>query len=108
MLPYFKKSECNEKGESEYHGASGPLNVSSGNISFNTTKRFLEGAKQSGFTITDDFNGASQEGAGYFQCTIKNGQRHSAASAYLRPALARENLDVITGAFSKRIPVGAI
>ena len=103
MLPYFKKSEHNEDLSGELHGQGGPLNVSTRPVNYEISKRFIEASKQAGFKYTDDFNGTDQEGVGYYQCTIKDGQRCSAARGYLVPAMSRPNLDVKTGAYVKRI-----
>ncbi|MBA6223086.1 choline dehydrogenase [Colwellia sp. MB02u-18] len=98
MLPYFKKSETNQRGSSEWHGDSGPLQVTDRPVFYEISKRYIEAGKQAGFKFTDDFNGSDQEGVGYYQCTIKDGKRCSAAHAYLLPILARENLTVLTDA----------
>ncbi|MBA6295522.1 GMC family oxidoreductase [Colwellia sp. MB02u-9] len=98
MLPYFKKSETNQRGSSEWHGDSGPLQVTDRPVFYEISKRYIEAGKQAGFKFTDDFNGSDQEGVGYYQCTIKDGKRCSAAHAYLLPILARENLTVVTDA----------
>ncbi|MBT4882726.1 MAG: choline dehydrogenase [Glaciecola sp.] len=103
MLPYFKKSEHNENLSDELHGKGGPLNVSTRPINYEISKRFIEASKQVGFKYTDDFNGLDQEGVGYYQCTIKDGQRCGAARGYLLPAMTRPNLDVKTSARVKRI-----
>ncbi|MBA6291694.1 choline dehydrogenase [Colwellia sp. MB3u-70] len=98
MLPYFKKSETNQRGSSEWHGDSGPLQVTDRPVFYEISQRYIEAGKQAGFKFTDDFNGSDQEGVGYYQCTIKDGQRCSAAHAYLLPVLARKNLTVLTNA----------
>jgi choline dehydrogenase len=98
ILPYFKKSETNQRGSSEWHGDSGPLQVTDRPVFYEISKRYIEAGKQAGFKFTDDFNGSDQEGVGYYQCTIKDGKRCSAAHAYLLPVLARENLTVLTDA----------
>ena len=98
MLPYFKKSETNQRGSSEWHGDSGPLQVTDRPVFYEISQRYIEAGKQAGFKFTDDFNGSDQEGVGYYQCTIKDGQRCSAAHAYLLPVLARKNLTVLTDA----------
>jgi len=106
MLPYFKKSECNTRGISQYHGASGPLHVSDGtHDSYPVNKAFIKASQQAGYNITDDFNAGSQEGAGYYQCTIKEGQRCSSARAYLTPVLSRSNVTVIVEALTTKILV---
>jgi choline dehydrogenase-like flavoprotein len=98
ILPYFKKSETNSRGENEYHGSSGPLQVTDRPVFYDISKRYIEASQQAGFKVTDDFNGNEQEGVGYYQCTIKDGKRCSVAHAYLLPVLSRSNLTVITHA----------
>jgi choline dehydrogenase len=104
VLSYFKKSEQNEDLQNEYHGSSGSLNVTYPK-SFQTVfaRAFVEACKESGIPENNDYNGATQEGAGIFQFTIKDGKRHSAATAFLKPALTRPNLTVITHAMAKQI-----
>ena len=104
VLPYFRKSEYNEDIRNEYHGASGELQVGFAK-GFKTAfaDAFIEACAENGLERNDDYNGARQEGAGRFQFTIKNGQRHSAAAAFLRPAMQRKNLTVITHALAHRI-----
>src|ERR1051326_7926980 len=97
-LPYYKKSEHNERGASEFHGVGGPLNVADLRCVNPLSHLFVEAATKFGFSYNEDFNGASQEGVGYFQVTQKNGQRHSTAAAFLKPALRRSNLTVKTQA----------
>jgi choline dehydrogenase len=103
VLPYFKKSEMQERGESEYHGASGPLHVTDLRCVNPLTRAFLEAAADLGVASNPDFNGELQDGAGLYQVTQKNGSRHSAADAYLKPALGRKNLTVVTNAHASRI-----
>ena len=103
VLPYFKKSESQERGASDYHGGEGPLSVSDLRINNPLSKAFLQAAEQAGHRITDDFNGHSQEGVGYYQVTQRNGQRCSSAVAYLRPAEKRPNLAVITDALTTKV-----
>ncbi len=98
ILPYFKKSETNSRGESELHGGAGPLQVTDRPAFYEISKRYIEASQQAGFKVNDDFNGCDQEGVGYYQCTIKNGKRCSAAHAYLLPVLSRPNLTVLTRA----------
>ncbi|TWX67953.1 choline dehydrogenase [Colwellia demingiae] len=98
ILPYFKKSETNSRGESELHGGDGPLQVTDRPAFYEISKRYIEASQQAGFKVTDDFNGSDQEGVGYYQCTIKDGKRCSAAHAYLLPVLSRPNLTVLTHA----------
>ncbi len=96
LLPYFKRSEDNERGESELHGAGGPLAVSEGRHENPITDAFLEAAAAAGHPSNDDFNGEKQDGFGRYQLTQRNGKRCSASVAYLHPALARPNLTVET------------
>ncbi|MCX7783785.1 MAG: GMC family oxidoreductase N-terminal domain-containing protein, partial [Meiothermus sp.] len=103
VLPYFKKLETHPLGPSAYHGDRGPLHVEVRKYTNPLTYAFIEAAQQWGLPRNDDFNGATQEGVGLFHVNQKNGARHSAASAYLRPALPRPNLDAQTGARAHRI-----
>jgi choline dehydrogenase len=103
ILPYYKKSENFERGANEYHGAGGPLNVTHLRTVNPLSYKYLEATQQVGFTYNEDFNGAAQEGVGHFQVTQKGGKRHSAAAAYLKPALARPNLEVRTHAHVTRV-----
>ena len=100
VLPYFKRSEGNERGASEYHGGDGPLTVSNIRGKSELLEAFIGGAGEQGIPRTDDFNGAQQEGAGYFQLTTRNGLRCSAAKAYLHLGGARGNLAVETEAYA--------
>lgn len=103
VLPYFKKSESNQRGESALHGGNGPLGVSDPRYINPLTPVFLEAAQQAGFPSSDDFNGEQQEGFGLYQTTTRNGQRCSSAQAYLKPARKRKNLTVITKATASRV-----
>lgn len=103
VLPYFLKSENNERGGSELHGAGGPLNVADLRSPHPFAKLFIEAAQQAGLPRNDDFAGATQEGAGWYQVTQKNGERWSIARAYLDPARGRPNLEVVTNAFVTQI-----
>jgi choline dehydrogenase len=103
LLPYFKKSESNERGEDEFHGVSGPVHVGDSALHYSSSKSFLEAAVQAGFNENPDFNGSEQEGVGAWQRTIKNGIRCSSATAYLNPAKQRENLTIITSALVEHI-----
>jgi choline dehydrogenase len=103
VLPYFKKSQMQQRGASEYHGASGPLHTSDLRWVNPLTRAFLAAAEELGVQANPDFNAASQDGAGLYQVTQKNGRRHSAADAYLKPALARRNLTVVTQAHATRV-----
>ena len=103
-LPYFKKADDWAFGSDEYRSQQGPLAVNNGNNMSNPLYRaFIEAGAQAGYMKTDDYNGRQQEGFGPMHMTVKNGVRWSTANAYLKPALDRPNLEVITGALSKRI-----
>ena len=103
VLPFFKKSEGNERGEDHWHGGSGPLKVSRGRPSLAICDRFLEAAVDDGFEIRDDFNTAEQEGFGHYDCTIDRGRRCSSATAFLHPVRGRNNLAVMTETLALRI-----
>jgi len=96
VLPYFKKSEKQEHGASEYHGASGPLAVSDLRTVNPLSEAFVAAGQEAGFPRNRDFNGAQQEGVGFYQVTQSNGKRHSAAAAFLHPIASRKNLTVKT------------
>ncbi len=98
MLPYFIRSERNQRGASEYHGGDGPLSVSDIETKNELIEAFIDGAGESGVPRTNDFNGESQEGAGYYQLTTWKGWRWSTAKGYLKPARNRPNLHVETNA----------
>ncbi len=103
VLPYFRFAEDQERGADELHGAGGPLAVSNVSEPHPLCEAFIDAAEQAGFPRNDDFNGPSQEGAGYFQLTARNGRRCSTAVGYLRPARRRPNLKVVTGALATRV-----
>ena len=103
VLPYFIRSEDNQRGASALHGADGPLSASDIGEPHPLVDAFIEGAQALGIRRTDDFNGLDQEGAGYYQLTTRNGWRCSAAVAYLNPARARANLRIETYAHVTRI-----
>lgn len=98
VLPWFIKSEDQENGPSEYHGVGGPLSVQNLRYSNPLSSVFIEAGVQAGYGRTDDFNGPHQRGFALYQVTQRDGKRCSTAVAYLRPALGRPNLAVITGA----------
>ena len=104
VLPYFKKSEHNEDISNEFHGKNGLLNVTHAKY-FQTpyAQAFVDACVETGIPENKDYNGAKQEGAGSFQFTIKDGKRHSVATAFLKPAMSRPNLTVITQAFVKQV-----
>lgn len=103
VLPYFKKSEHNERGADAWHGVNGPLNVMDLRSPNRFAPIFVKAGVQAGYTQNEDFNGVQQEGVGMYQVTHKNGERCSAAKAFLTPHLKRPNLHVITGAHATRI-----
>ncbi|MBK20343.1 MAG: choline dehydrogenase [Rhodospirillaceae bacterium] len=103
VLPYFKRAESNERGADEFHGDSGPLNVTEGGQNHNLYDAFVSAGIEAGYTPNNDFNGADQEGVGRFQFTIKNARRWSTAAAYLRPAKSRRNLVIATNAKTQNI-----
>jgi len=100
LLPYFIRSECNERGAGPFHGGAGPLRVANIAHKHVLIDAFVDGAASLGVPRNDDFNGGTQEGAGYFQLTTHKGWRSSAATAYLKPARHRPNLRVETGAYA--------
>lgn len=104
VLPYFKRSENNQRITDEWHGNEGPLVVSDLQTDNPFQQHYLDAAKQVGYPITNDFNGANQEGIGIYQVTQKNGERWSSFHAYLKPHLGkRSNLQVETKAITTRI-----
>jgi choline dehydrogenase-like flavoprotein len=103
VLPYFLRAEDNERGASELHGAGGPLRVSEGRSRYATMAAFIEACAQAGIEPNDDFNGPTQDGAGWYQLTQRDGMRCSAAVAYLHPVLERPNLTVETDAYVTRL-----
>jgi choline dehydrogenase len=103
VLPYFRRSEDQERGEDALHGVGGPLAVSNVCEPHPLCEAFIESAQQAGFPRNDDFNGPTQEGAGYFQLTAKKGRRWSTAVGYLKEARRRPNLKIETNALASRI-----
>ena len=103
VLPYFRRSENQERGESEWHGVGGPLNVSDFASRHPLSAAMLEACVQAGIPRSYDVNGAEQEGATWFQVTIRDGRRCSTAVGYLHPVMHRPNLRVETGALAERV-----
>src|SRR5205814_6821858 len=97
-LPFFKKAEHQERGASEFHGVNGFLNVADLRTVNPLSKAFVEAGIELGFPKNEDFNGAEQEGFGFYQVTQKGGKRCSAAAAYLKPVLHRPSLEIRTNA----------
>src|SRR5207247_8455301 len=98
-----RRAEENERGASRYHGAGGPLAVSESRSMHPVVEAFVEACEQVGIPRNDDFCGATQEGAGRFQVTQRDGRRCSTAVAYLHPAVQRGNVDVLTDTRADRI-----
>ncbi len=103
LLPLFKRCEHNEQFADEYHGQGGPLNVTYQRFQSPINDLFLEAAALLGIPHNPDYNGATQEGAFLYQVTHKNGERCSAAKAYLTPNLSRPNLHVKTRAVTAKV-----
>jgi choline dehydrogenase len=103
VLPYFKRSEHQVRGADAWHGVGGPLCVSDVPDRHPICEAFIEAATSLGFPRNDDFNGAGQDGVGYHQTTTRNGKRCSTAVGYLRPAMTRPNLRVVTNALTERV-----
>src|SRR5512135_530271 len=103
VLPYFKRAEHNENGGDDFHGDDGPLRVSNGRSTNPLFRAFVQAGVEAGFRQTRDFNGFQQEGFGPYQLTIHQGQRWSAAKAYLTPILSRKNLTIESNAHVSRI-----
>lgn len=103
VLPLFKRSESHETGESEFHGDEGGLSVSLIRAKSPIAEAFIEAAVEMGVPRNDDYNGAEQEGAGYFHQTAKGGFRCSSARAFLNPAKKRSNLSIITRAHAEKL-----
>ena len=103
VLPYFKRSEDREGGGNEFHGESGPLSVSDMRIRRSICEDWIEAAANAGYPKNSDYNGIVQEGVGYFQLTVKNGRRCSAAVAFLKPAKNRHNLEIVTNTHATKV-----
>ncbi|KAB7772097.1 GMC family oxidoreductase [Xanthomonas sp. LMG 12462] len=103
VLPYFRRSECNSRGGDALHGGDGPLHVSDLRYHNPLSDVFIAAAQEAGFPHNPDFNGPQQQGVGLYQVTQKDGARCSAAVAYLAPARARDNLQVVTDALVLRL-----
>ena len=105
VLPYFRKSEDFSRGEDEFHGAGGPLHVTADYEPHPVTKAIVEAAIQAGHPYNDDTNGRAQDGVAYVDLNTKDGKRASTAVAFLRPALERPNLTLITNARVHRVEI---
>ncbi|WP_176592881.1 GMC family oxidoreductase N-terminal domain-containing protein [Sphingobium sp. EM0848] len=105
VLPYFLKSEDHVDGGDALHGSGGPLRVERQRLRWELLERFRDAVEQYGVAKTPDFNRGDNEGSGYFEVTQKRGRRWSASDAFLKPALARPNLRVVTGALVDRLEI---
>ncbi|MGF6409159.1 GMC family oxidoreductase [Paraburkholderia sp. MM5482-R1] len=103
VLPVFRRSEDHHGGANEAHGAGGPWRVEKQRLKWKILEEFAQAAQQTGIPATDDFNRGDNTGVGYFDVNQKRGIRWNASKAFLRPALKRENLTVITGAHTQRV-----
>jgi choline dehydrogenase len=103
VLPYFKRSEHQTRGADQFHATGGPLCVSDVPDHHPICEGFIDAAMSLGFPRNDDFNGRQQDGVGYHQTTTRNGRRCSTAVGYLRPAMTRPNLRVLTNALTEKI-----
>ncbi|MBD2471511.1 GMC family oxidoreductase [Nostoc sp. FACHB-145] len=103
VLPYFKKSEHQQRGASEFHGVDGELSVTDLISPAVVSKRFVDVCVSMGYNYNPDFNGVQQQGVGFYQLTVKDGKRHSAAAAFLLPIFHRPNLTVTTGTLVTRL-----
>jgi choline dehydrogenase len=103
VRPYFLRAQHQERGAGEHHAVGGPLNVSDVTQGHTVSDAVIEACVEAGIPLNPDVNGAEQEGVGYYQLTVKNGQRCSAAVAYLHPVMGRKNLVVETRALATRI-----
>jgi choline dehydrogenase len=103
VLPYFRRAESRQEGGDDHRGHEGPLSTSYGRLRNPLYRAFVEAAQQAGYPATDDINGTQQEGFGRMDMTVKNGVRWSAANAYLKPAMSRANLTVVTHALASRV-----
>jgi len=103
VLPYFKKSENNERGADDLHGADGPLAVNDMRLSREICDEWVEAAQAAGYKFNKDYNSLDQEGVGYFQFTCRKGRRCSAAAAYITPNLGRPSLQVISKALTRKV-----
>jgi choline dehydrogenase len=103
LLPYFRRAEDQQRGESVHHGVGGPLRVEDPRYLHPLSQAWVAAATASGLAANDDFNGAAQDGVGFYQATQRAGRRWSTADAYLRPAIDRANLTVETDALATRV-----
>lgn len=103
VLPFFRRSEDQQRGSDDFHGVGGPMAVSDPTDRHPLCDAFIDAAAEYGQPRNEDFNGAGQAGFGYLQFNMRRGRRESAATAYLRPAMKRPNLSVVTHAHTTRV-----
>ena len=103
VLPYFQRLETSHGTTNGWRGHDGPLHVTRGRQDNPLYRAFIEAGSQAGYPLTEDYNGAQQEGFGAMEMTIHEGRRWSAANAYLRPALKRSNVELVQQALVHRI-----
>ena len=103
VLPYFKRMENSHGGEEGWRGTDGPMHVKRGRRLNPLYQAFVEAGREAGYPVTPDYNGHQQEGFGPMEMTVHNGFRWSAANAYLRPALRRGNVKLVTRAYAHRV-----
>ena len=103
VLPIFKRTQHQERGESEFHGTRGSLNVADLQYSHPVSNAWVKAATEAGFPYSDDFNNDIQEGVGLYQVTQKGGERCGVARGFLRPVMERENLTVLTEALVHKV-----
>jgi choline dehydrogenase len=103
VLPFFKRGERQQRGASDAHGTGGELSVSDPVVRNEFSKRFIEAAVKNGYPRIPDFNGGEQDGVGFLQYTIRNGSRHSSYEAFVKPVRNRENLTIVTEAYTEKV-----
>lgn len=103
VLPLFKATEGREAGANDLRGGEGELNVSDPRMRHPLSEKWVKSAQAAGYKYNADYNGDEQEGVGFFQATIQNGRRHSAAKAFLNPVKSRPNLHIVTNAYVQRV-----
>ncbi len=105
VLPYFTRSENNQRWNNRYHGTGGAMQVEDRAQHNPLSVAFVEAAQRCGYAYNEDFNGEQQAGFGYYQVTQRGGKRHSVATAFLHPALERPNLEAVTSAHVTRVHI---
>jgi choline dehydrogenase-like flavoprotein len=105
VLPYFKRSEDNQRGGDDYHGTGGPLTVSDGRSNHSLCAAFVEAGEAAGHKRIEDFNGETMDGVGFYQLTQRDGMRCSSAVAFLHPALSRPNLTVFPHSTAVKVAI---